>query len=402
MSARRPRQLATSPIFLVAFALASLVLPGGEPGQARAAGPDWREATPVTLDYFYVPGCADCVLMDRDLLPQLALQYADTYTLTRWDLDDETHYLRLVAWQERLTNTVNAHVYMLVDGRYLLNGWPEIRDRLCPLLDERISAHRSEAGGLTGPVVAPAPAAALFRRLRGFTLAGVTAGGLVDSLNPCAISTLVFFISLLSVAGFRGRRLFLPGGAFVLGSFLTYFALGLGLLNVLRALTAFRWLRIGLDAAMVALLAVLAWLSFRDAWRFRRTGNPGDVSLQLSAGGKQRIHAIMRRGLAWRHLLLGGFAVGSAVTALESVCTGQVYVPTLVFILKSGQSGPRALGYLVVYNLMFVLPLLVILALTYRGLQMPRLLDWSRRNVVLSKILLGLFFVVMAALILAL
>ena len=85
---------------------------------------------------------------------------------------------------------------------------------------------------------------------------------------------------------------------------------------------------------------------------------------------------------------------------LESVCTGQVYVPALVMIIKSGQSMLRSALYLVLYNAIFVLPLGVVLVLTCGGMNAPTLVEWSRRNVTFSKVLLGVFFLAMTALML--
>lgn len=70
------------------------------------------------------------------------------------------------------------------------------------------------------------------------------------------------------------------------------------------------------------------------------------------------------------------------------VCTGQVYVPTLVMLAKSGQEQGRAVSYLLVYNLVSDIPLVTILILTYFGMKTQTLLEWSMKNVVISKILL--------------
>jgi cytochrome c biogenesis protein CcdA len=90
------------------------------------------------------------------------------------------------------------------------------------------------------------------------------------------------------------------------------------------------------------------------------------------------------------------------VTVLESVCTGQVYVPALVLMIKSGQSVWRSAAYLGMYNLIFVMPLIILLTLACFGLRTPALVEWSRRNVATGKVLLGLFFLGMAAMMLAL
>jgi hypothetical protein len=102
--------------------------------------------------------------------------------------------------------------------------------------------------------------------------------------------------------------------------------------------------------------------------------------------------------LTARSLLAGSLVIGIAVTALESVCTGQVYVPTLVLVVKTRASILRGAGYLLLYNVMFLLPLVIAFVVTYHGLKTEKLLAWSKRNVVPSKILLGLLFVVLAML----
>lgn len=104
------------------------------------------------------------------------------------------------------------------------------------------------------------------------------------------------------------------------------------------------------------------------------------------------------KGLTARSLLVGSLVIGVAVTALESVCTGQVYVPTLVLVIKTGASVFRGTGYLLLYNVMFIVPLVIAFVLAYRGFRTERFVQWSIRNVVPSKILLGLLFVVLAVL----
>jgi hypothetical protein len=208
-------------------------------------------------------------------------------------------------------------------------------------------------------------------------------------------------MSLLAVSKVRSRQLVLLGISFCMAAFLTYLALGFGLFRVLHLFSGFTALRTAAERGMAAILVLLAALSVRDAICFRKSGRSGDVTLQLSTGMKKQIHAVMRRGLGSTSIFLGGLFIGTAVTALESVCTGQVYVPTLVVILKdSAFSEPRAWLLLLLYNVLFVLPLVVVFIAVYFGLRTETLLTWSRRNVVVTKLLLGLFFILMALLIL--
>lgn len=73
-------------------------------------------------------------------------------------------------------------------------------------------------------------------------------------------------------------------------------------------------------------------------------------------------------------------------------------MPTLVLVIKTGASVLRGAGYLLLYNVMFIVPLVAAFVVTYQGLKTEKLLAWSKRNVVPSKILLGLLFGVLAVL----
>ena len=74
-------------------------------------------------------------------------------------------------------------------------------------------------------------------------------------------------------------------------------------------------------------------------------------------------------------------------------------MPTLVVVIRDSEKSARELSYLLLYNFMFILPLIVVFALTYYGLTTAALLAWSKKNVVFSKVLLGCFFVAMGVLV---
>ena len=166
-------------------------------------------------------------------------------------------------------------------------------------------------------------------------------------------------------------------------------------LDAVIAIKRARWI---INSFLLGLLLLFAWLSFRDAWRFHRHHNPDQIALRLPKPIMLLIHALIRRGLHPGYLALSGFGIGVCVTALESICTGQVYVPTLVLVLRSSSYAWLATEYLLLYNLMFIVPLIIILVLVWNGLRMEHLLAWSRGHVVFSKCLLGLFFLAMGIL----
>jgi hypothetical protein len=112
------------------------------------------------------------------------------------------------------------------------------------------------------------------------------------------------------------------------------------------------------------------------------------------------VHSVIKKGLSCKSLVIGAFIIGIVVTVFESVCTGQVYVPTLALLTKNSPAFSRWMFYLILYNIMFILPLIIVFIAVYRGISTPALIQWSKKNVVFSKILLGIFFIALAMLIL--
>jgi len=75
--------------------------------------------------------------------------------------------------------------------------------------------------------------------------------------------------------------------------------------------------------------------------------------------------------------------------------TGQVYLPTIVFVINNTSLKTTGLFYLFLYNLMFPIPLFIILLLTLIGITSKKIAEFSSKNLALSKLLLALLFVVL-------
>ena len=95
------------------------------------------------------------------------------------------------------------------------------------------------------------------------------------------------------------------------------------------------------------------------------------------------------------------FVTGLFVSLLELACTGQVYLPTISFVVGIPRLRPYAVGYLILYNLVFVIPLLIVLVLTVYGASTVRLNQWLARNTAKAKLLTAILFVILGLLLLS-
>ena len=118
--------------------------------------------------------------------------------------------------------------------------------------------------------------------------------------------------------------------------------------------------------------------------------------LKLPDSLKDRMRKSVRGGVHSRGLVLGAFTAGVIGSLLESACTGQVYFPVLAGLARESSTRTRRLMLLLWYNLLFVLPLLGVFGVTLAGVSSERLAKFSRSNLSLAKLLLGLVFIGMA------
>lgn len=356
----------------------------------------------VSLNLFYSPGCPECERFKQAVLPAFQDRYSGLYRLVWHDLNQAATIPLLLAYQQRCHNTDNGKISIVVDHSVFLSGYAAIATGLCDRVDEALLSR--QAPGWTPPQPPPvnrsATLAAARTRAQALTLSVVVAGGLTDGFNPCATSTLIFFLSVLAAGKATRRTRLMVGTSFISAAFLVYLGLGLGFLFVLRQIPNLALVKTVIETVFGLCLIPLAALSFRDALRYRRTHRPDAVTLQIPRRIKGLIHTFTSAHVGVGGPLLGGFITGAGVTVLESVCTGQGYVPVLTYLLKTHDSNLRTWALLLLYNALFVLPLAVVFACFHRGLQIQALIDWSRRNLAAVKLLLGLFFAAMAVLLL--
>lgn len=140
---------------------------------------------------------------------------------------------------------------------------------------------------------------------------------------------------------------------------------------------------------------VLAAYSFRDFLAARR-GDLDDMKLVLPDALKDRIRARVRKGKTARFFVATALVTGAVVSLLELACTGQVYLPTIIFMTSVPELQTRAVAYLVLYDLPFVLPLVVVFVLVYMGTTSRQLTSWLRRHAKETKLALPALFALLA------
>jgi len=204
--------------------------------------------------------------------------------------------------------------------------------------------------GLSVPVFGTIDAGTLSLPL--FTLAIAS----LDAFNPCAFFVLLFLLSLMVHARSRPRML-LVGGTFVFFSGLVYFLFMAAWLNLFLVVGGAPW--VTLIAGLVAL--TIGVINVKDFFLFRQ-----GPSLSIPDGAKPGLFKRMRGLLGAENLgtmMIGTVTLALAANSYDLLCTaGFPMVYTRVLTLNA-LSGWEYYGWLVAYNLIYVLPLLAIVLL---------------------------------------
>lgn len=362
----------------------------GSPAEPAATpappGPD------IHVAYFYKPGCDLCARKEHDL--QYALDKYPQLQVQRFDGQEETALLQYLGLRANVPEEQQLVTPALFVGdRYLIGeeiGGGSIEALIQPFLDT--GAAEPWATWEEGQDAAEQSILARFRSLGLWTVVGA---GLLDGINPCAFATMIFLISYLSVRKRQGRELLATGAAFTLGVFLAYLGVGLGLLRFLTSLAILDAVGKWLYGLTLILCVAFAWGSFSDC-RKARAGRLEDMSLKLPERMRGWIRHLIREGSRVRSYVLASLLLGLMVSIVELACTGQVYLPTIIFVLGLPQWRARAALALVAYNVMFVTPLIVVFLFAYYGTTSQQLTHWMTRRAAAVKLGTAILFLLMA------
>ncbi|MCD6531142.1 hypothetical protein J7K99_01695, partial [bacterium] len=327
----------------------------------------------IYLMFFYKQGCTHCDRMNKDikLLQRQAPQLLHAAIVYReYDIADRESKLMHEALCER-NNVEEEHRLatpaLFLNGAALIYGYNIGGSSYWKMVDTIKALGDTCRNVVLWDSITEEELAAAERRIAArfskFNVVPIITAGLLDGVNPCAFGALIFFITFLTVAERKKREILMVGLAYTFAVFVTYYAVGAGFLGFLAALPIFRviarWVYI-ITAVLAVGLGIFSLVDFIKAKR----GKLSEMTLQLPDKLKKKIHRVIisenEPRKTRRNFLVAAFTTGFFVSLLELACTGQVYLPTIIYVLGIPGLRTKAHLYLLLYNLMFVIPLLIV------------------------------------------
>ena len=218
------------------------------------------------------------------------------------------------------------------------------------------------------------------------TIPIVISGALVDAINPCEFAVLILLLTTILATGDRKKSL-KAGLAFSTSMFISYYLMGLGLYGVVATT--------GLSTTFMKIIGVLAIIvgifNLKDYFWYGK-GFIMEVPMSWRPKLKKIIGSITSP--------IGAFFTGFLVSLFLLPCTSGPYI-VVMGMLGNTVTFHTALWMLLLYNLIFISPMILITLGVYKGLDPKKLEKVRKGKLKLLHLIAGLIMLGMGIVILS-
>ena len=214
-------------------------------------------------------------------------------------------------------------------------------------------------------------------------LVGISA--LLDSVHPCSFSILLITIAFLFGMQMTRGRILAIGGIYVAGIFVAYLGIGLGLFHVLHIFSVPHFMG-KLGAALLILFGLLNLIN----WAY--PSFPLKLSIPLSAHRKM---AELMNSVS----IPAAFALGLLVGLCQFPCMGGPYL-MVIGLLHDGTTYTAGIGYLLLYNVILILPLAAVLYMAANKEVVEKMQGWRKTNISAVRLWAGIAMVLLGIIVL--
>ena len=335
------------------------------------------QVQPICIYLFYGQGCPHCERV-KPVIDDLAVKYPQVQLKAYEIYFNATNQEMFKEFLQRY-GVAEEGVPTLFIGDRALVGETAIRTQL----EERIAWYTDT------PTVCPAT----FVKTGGLpydlspskpvdlTVPSILAAAAIDSVNPCAFAVLIFLLAYLTSLGER-PRIAAVGSTYIATVFVVYFVAGLGLLTVVQqtGLTGIVFTFAAVVAIIAGIINIAEVLLKREVF-----------TLAIPGSQKDAIDRYIRKASVPSAIILGG-----VVSMVELPCTGGIYL-AILGLLGDRMTLAEGIPYLLLYNLIFVLPLILILIIMYWGDTSERLEAFRAGNKRWVRLVMGIVMVALGA-----
>lgn len=377
--------------------------------EIQAGEPEYKQAL-----VFYNEACTMCAMYINNELIPLLKQYG-VEQIKRLDYVNEKANRQLLNEYNKQWNIppeLQAHFAVFVDQKLVLGGHVPGHivtdllthdlpiDRLLVFQDEMSGAVQYEAWGFKGeaqkyPIDGPIaqyidwfqqnesdltePEAYESHWGVSKLLPMVIGTGLLDGINPCAFAVLIFFVAFLFTMKSTVKNILKVGFVFITMIYVAYLLIGLGIVHAF-VFSGEEHLMATISAYMLMLLGLV---NVKDYFWYGRW-------FSLSSGVDMNFYKKYLNKFTIPSVMVVGFLVGLCTFP----CSGGIYV-AIIGLLVSKTTYMSGLGYMLLYNLMFIMPLIVMLLFLTNRRTLGNISRWENTHKRWIKLLSGITMILL-------
>jgi len=298
--------------------------------------------------YFYADWCSYCQKVNEFFQKN---EIYKMYNVEKLNFDEPENKTKLLNLFQEKNYLKQAGIPTILIDDQILSGDQDIISYFQNQFPEKKTKEKTsedKTGGLNIPI---------------WVLIGAA---FVDASNPCAIAVLVLLLA--TVINAKGKKYaLLSGFMFSLAIFSSYFLMGIGVYKAIGAFGIPRYLSLG-----VGILAVILGLAnLKDVFWYGRV-----FIMEVPLSWRPKMQEIIKKATSpW-----SAFGIGFLVSLFLVPCASGPYVVILGMLAKKVNM-TNALMLLVLYNLIFVLPMILIsLAMYFLNARMGKIEEWRKNN----------------------
>lgn len=213
----------------------------------------------------------------------------------------------------------------------------------------------------------------------------VLISSILDSVHPCSFSILLITIAFLFGMQMTRNKILQIGGVYIAGIFTAYFLIGLGILKVLHLFNTPHFMG-KLGATILIVFGVINLVN-EFFPRF-------PIRLKIPSVSHTAMGRLMEKAS-----VPAAFGLGILVGICQFPCMGGPYL-MIIGLLHDQINYLKGFGYLLLYNAILIVPLVVVLWIAADKALVDKIQEWKRTNMGGVRFWAGLAMIIIGILIL--
>ncbi|MFH2014061.1 MAG: cytochrome c biogenesis protein CcdA [Patescibacteria group bacterium] len=203
----------------------------------------------------------------------------------------------------------------------------------------------------------------------------VAVTGFLDGIHPCAIAILIFFIAFLMTMRKTFKNIFFFGLVYIFVIFLTYLMVGIGLFSGIMLFGQHHFF-----AILGSWLLIILGLIYIKDFFFPKS----PIHLRMPKISGDKVKRLIEKATL-PSIIVAAFLVG-----LCSIpCSGGIYA-AITALLASKTTYLNGFLYLLLYNFMFIMPLLILLAFAANPITLAKISEFRKKHERTERLVMGL------------